>query len=118
MTNTGTYGCSSCSASTPDDSLCVAGCGVPVPTITAAPNRVSAGGTSTLTVTASGVTTSCVVTDQDANVIRTIPAATCNANAASIATPAINKQTIYTVTCDSTVSSKVIVNVNPIFKPF
>lgn len=94
-------------------------CTSPTVTITAAPSRIASGGTSTLTVSGTGINTSCTVTSQSGATIGTVSASSCNANSSSIVTPAMTSQTTYTVSCDSgAATAKVIVNVNPTFTPF
>lgn len=102
-----------CSDPTPPPTTCSS----PAVTITAAPTRISSGGSSTLTVTGTGINTSCTVTGPGVNT--TITASACNASNSSIPTGALTSQATYTVTCDTGAAvNKVIVNVNPTFKPF
>lgn len=94
-------------------------CTSPSVTIAASPSRIASGGTSTLTVSGTGINTSCTVTNQSGTTIGTVTASACNANSSSIVTPVMTSQTTYTVSCDSgAATAKVIVNVNPTFTPF
>lgn len=114
---------SACAASTPVGSTCsdscgntysgtvASGCGTPSATLTAAPIRVRSGQTSTLTLSAIGVTTSCTVTGPGVN--STTAASSCGVSK-TIVTPAITSQVTYKVTCDSTTEiAKIIVNLVP-----
>jgi len=92
-------------------------CGASTPTITASPTRVQAGGTSTLTVSASGVDTTCVVSGP--GVSRTISGASCTVPTTTITTGAITSLSTFTISCDSGESSaKTIVNVVPKIQEF
>ncbi|MEO6536860.1 MAG: CARDB domain-containing protein [Candidatus Paceibacterota bacterium] len=85
--------------------------------ITATPNRIRPGQTSTLSYTASGVSTSCSITGP--GVSQNIAGNSCSIPAPTpISTPALSTQATYTITCDGTVSSSAIVNVIPAFQEF
>lgn len=106
----------SCQASaTVSDGACS---GTPVLDITAVPNRVRAGQTSTVSWTASNVSSgSCTVSGP--GVSQTIPAAAapqCTIPNGS-ATPVISTQSTYTITCGAT-SESVTVNVIPQYQEF
>lgn len=91
-------------------------CGAASATITASPNRVSSGGTSTLTVSADGINGSCTVVGPGVN--QTIVADTCSVADTDIATPAITVQSVYTLTCTGATAVTAIVNVIPKFQEF
>jgi hypothetical protein len=92
-------------------------CGASTPTITASPTRVQAGNTSTLTVSASGVDTTCTVTGP--GVSRTLSGSSCTVPTTTITTGAITSLSTYTISCDSGESSaKVLVNVVPKIQEF
>jgi len=89
-------------------------CSGPTVAITATPSRVRVGNTVQLKVTASGITTSCTVTGP--GVSQTLTPTSCNVGPTTITTPAITKQSTYTVSCDSAAATtKVIVNTIPRF---
>lgn len=127
---------SSCQANTCTGSSCSDSCGnsyagtktcvMPPPTctsptvsITASPTRVSSGGSATLAVTGTGISTSCSISNQTGSSLGTFSATSCNANASAIPTGPLTSQGVFTVTCDGgAATAQVIVNVNPTFKPF
>lgn len=93
-------------------------CGVAVPSISASPTRVQTGGTSTLTVSASGVDGTCTITGP--GVSQTISSGTsCTVPSTTIPTGAITSLSTYTISCDSgEASAKVLVNVVPKIQEF
>ncbi|HEV7121670.1 MAG TPA: hypothetical protein VGN56_02470 [Candidatus Paceibacterota bacterium] len=93
-------------------------CTNPTVAITASPDRVKSGQTSTLTVTGSGLSQACTVTGPGVN--QTVTPNSCAASA-SIPTPPITTQSTFTVTCPDVTGSaniSVIINLNPVFTPF
>lgn len=89
-------------------------CSSPTVTITSTPGRVRVGNTVQLKITATGIATSCSVTGP--GVSQTLTPTSCNIGPTTITTPAITKQSTYTVSCDSAAATtKVIVNTIPRF---
>lgn len=95
------------------------GCGTPSGSMIANPNRVRVGDTTTLIWSASSVNTSCTVSGPGVN--QTYPAnGSCGVGSGwmTITTPAITRQSVYTLTCDGAQVGQVIVNVVPNFSEF
>ncbi|MBU2104085.1 hypothetical protein KJ848_01630 [Patescibacteria group bacterium] len=85
--------------------------------ITAVPARVRPGSSTTLSWTAAGINTSCVITGP--GISQTIPAASCTVPAGSSPTGTINTQSTYRISCDNgAITDSVIVNVIPEFEEF
>jgi hypothetical protein len=85
-------------------------CGTATPTITAVPDRVTAGGTSTITVSATGVDGTCTITGPGVN--QTITATSCGIPSTNITTGALTGQSTYTISCDGgETTAKAVVNV-------
>ena len=91
-------------------------CTNPKASISAAPDRIQSGDTTTITYNASGVDTSCTITGPGAP-SGDIPSNACSVPNGSFTTPALTSQTTYTVTCGDTTDT-VIVNVVPEFTEF
>ncbi len=104
----------SCSAQTTVSPA--AACTNPTATITAAPNRIQPNTSTTLSWSASGVNTSCTISGP--GVSQPAPAASCSVAPGTIPTPLLTTQSTYTITCDGTVLSTVIINVVPKFQEF
>lgn len=86
-------------------------CTAPTGTITANPTRVKSGSSSTITYSATGITTSCTVTGPGVN--QTIPANSCTVPGSSVSTGALTTQSVYILTCDGVERGRVVVNVLP-----
>ncbi|GEM_PF-3166744 len=85
--------------------------------ITAVPARVRPGNSTTLSWSAGGINTSCVITGP--GVSQTVSAAACTVPAGSSPTGTITSQSTYTISCDSgAITDSVIVNVIPEFEEF
>lgn len=85
-------------------------CGTATPTITAVPDRVTSGGTSVITVSATGVDGTCTVTGPGVN--QTITATSCAVPSTNITTGALSGQSTFTISCDSgETTAKAVVNV-------
>ncbi|MBP6868992.1 MAG: hypothetical protein KBC16_02685, partial [Candidatus Pacebacteria bacterium] len=75
------------------------------------PDRVTTGGTSVLTVSASGVDGTCTVTGPGVN--QTLTASSCGVPSTTINTPALTGQSTYTVSCDGgEATAKSVINVS------
>ncbi len=86
-------------------------CGTASPTITAVPDRVTTGGTSVITVSATGVDGTCTVTGPGVN--QTLTATSCGIPSTNITTGALTGQSTYTVSCDSgETTAKTVINVS------
>ncbi len=84
----------------------------PSPTISASASRVVAGGTVTLNWSATGVTTSCVVSGPNiAGGTKTSTASSCNVGASS-ASATVNTQSTYCIVCDGDTASQSCVTVD------
>jgi hypothetical protein len=91
-------------------------CASPSATITATPNRVLEGQTTTIAWSATGVDSSCTITGP--GVSQVVPGNAC-AIVPGNATPTISTQSVYRISCDSGESNaEVIVNVIPRFGEF
>ncbi|KND49774.1 MAG: hypothetical protein AB203_01655 [Parcubacteria bacterium C7867-008] len=91
-------------------------CTGPTVTIKASPSRVQVGGTSTITITGSGLNLGCTVTGPGVSQI--LVPNSCNLSA-TITTPTITKQSVYTVLCaEGGATETIIVNLIPKFTPF
>jgi hypothetical protein len=91
-------------------------CVSPTGTISATPTRIQAGQSSTVSYSATGITTSCTVSGPGVN--QTISAASCTVPSGSAPTGALTTQAVYKLTCDGVVRATTIVNVTPQFKNF
>ena len=94
--------------------------GAPVLTITATPDRVRVGGTSTIAWSATGVIgngTSCTISGPGISSTQAVSAAPQCSIPNGSATPTITTQSTYTITCGAS-SKSVIVNVIPEFREF
>ncbi|HEX5774526.1 MAG TPA: hypothetical protein VFY28_01010, partial [Candidatus Paceibacterota bacterium] len=86
-------------------------------TLTASPNRVNEGDSTTLTLSGTGIATSCIVTGP--GVSQTVAASACSLPTTTIPTGAITVQSTYTVSCDDgAVTDTAIVNLVPKFEEF
>ena len=91
-------------------------CANPTANISASPDRVREGQTTTVTWNASGVDSSCTITGPGIN--QTVTANSCVLPNGS-ATPTITSQSVYTIRCDNNeFSDQVVVNVIPRFIEF
>ncbi len=85
----------------------------------ASPARVTSGQGSRLTATGSNLTGSCTVSGPGVNQVLPVSNGSFVPNPSTITTPPITGQSVFTLTCaDTAASTKVIVNVNPVFTPF
>ncbi|MDB5266140.1 MAG: hypothetical protein JWM39_853 [Parcubacteria group bacterium] len=98
-------------------------CSSPTVTVTASPTRVKSGSTTVLTITGTGLTSSCTLTGTGSgatvNQVLTPTSCTLSPNPTTVTTPPITTQSTFTVTCaDIAVPTKIIVNLNPTFTAF
>jgi hypothetical protein len=91
--------------------------GTAEPTITTSPERVVPGGTTQITVSATGVDSSCTLTGP--GVSRDFTPVAGVVSATTVNTLAINNQSTYTFTCDDVeATAKAIVNIIPVIQEF
>ncbi len=91
--------------------------GTAEPTITTSPERVVPGGTTQITVSATGVDSSCTLAGP--GVSQTFTAVAGVVSATNVSTAAINNQSTYTFTCDDVeATAKAIVNIIPVIQEF
>lgn len=105
------------SADCPVVTVANAPCTNPSATITASPNRVQAGGSVTLSYTATGVDTSCTITGP--GVSQPLTPASCLVAPGTLPVSNITTQSTYKITCDNGESvAQTVVNVVPKFQAF
>lgn len=91
-------------------------CSNPTADLTAAPDRIRPNTHTTISYTASGINTSCVVTGPGVN--QPVTASSCLVSPGTVTTPNLTTQATYVITCDGVERDRAIVNVVPNFEEF